>query len=203
MKRFAGAADRNKAPIAEVLARVLPKRGLVLEIASGTGQHASYFAERFPELSWQPSDLDSASLDSISAWVTEAPRANLKPPLRIDVTESRWPIERADAVLCINMVHITPWHLSLGLLDGAGKLLSAGAPLILYGPYTFDGAHTAPSNAAFDARLRGDDPEWGVRDAGELAEAAEARGLSLAQRFAMPANNFILEFRRNDTNPKI
>jgi len=202
VKRFAGAADRNQAPIAEVLARVLPERGLVLEIASGTGQHAVYFADRFRDLDWQPSDFDSEALASIRAWAAEAALPNLRMPVRLDVTEPEWPIAEADALLCTNMVHITPWRVSLALLDGAGRVLRPGAPLVLYGPYKVDGMHTAPSNAAFDARLRSEDPEWGVRDAEAIVAEAQARGLDFVQRFSMPANNFILELRRTDKSPR-
>ena len=195
VKRTTGASGRNADPILAVLRRVLPPRGRVLEIASGTGSHAAHFARALPELTWQPTDVDPEGLASIAAWVEEAALPNLRAPLRLDVTEP-WPVERADAVLCINMIHIAPWSCALALLAGAARVLEPGAPLVTYGPYRFDGAFTAPSNADFDESLRARDPAWGVRDVADLRREAAARGLSLEETVAMPANNHTLVFRR-------
>ena len=163
IRRSAPAALRNREPIAAVLAEWLPAGGIVLEIASGTGEHAAYFAERFPDLDWQPSDLHPDALASIAAWRDEVGLPNLRSPLALDAAASEWPVERADAVLSINMVHISPWAAALGLLDGAARILRAGSPLILYGPWLMEGAPTAPSNLDFDADLKARDPEWGLR----------------------------------------
>ncbi|HKP33522.1 MAG TPA: DUF938 domain-containing protein, partial [Sphingomicrobium sp.] len=179
IRRSAPAALRNREPIAAVLAEWLPARGTVLEIASGTGEHAAYFAERFPELDWQPSDLHADALASIAAWRAKAGLPNLRAPLALDAASTDWPVERADAVLSINMVHISPWAAALGLLDGAARLLAAGSPLILYGPWLKDGVPTAPSNLDFDADLRRRDPAWGLRRVEDFAAVAEARGLRL------------------------
>jgi hypothetical protein len=195
-KRRAPAADRNVGPIDEVLAEWLPARGLVLEVASGTGQHALAFARRFPDLEWHPTDPDPEALASIAAWQSEGP-ANLRPPQRLDACDTEWPISRADAVLCINMVHISPWASALGLLDGAARLLPAGAPLILYGPWIVDEVATAPSNVAFDADLKRRDPRWGLRTLSQFRAEAQQRGLKFDEQRAMPANNMMLLFRRS------
>lgn len=194
--RSAPAAIRNREPIAEVLRDWLPPSGLVLEIASGTGEHAAYFAERFPALEWQPSDVHPDAFASIAAWRAAAGLPNLKAPIMIDASEPEWPIEQADAVLSINMVHISPWPSALGLLDGAQRLLSPGSPLILYGPWLTDAVPTAPSNLAFDADLRRRDPSWGLRRIEEFASEAGRRGLELVETRAMPANNRMLLLRR-------
>lgn len=195
-RRSAPAALRNREPIAEVLAEWLPESGLVLEVASGTGEHAVYFAGRFPKLEWQPSDRDPDSLDSIRAWRAEAGLGNVREPLVIDAASRDWPIERADALLNINMVHISPWSSALGLLDGAARLLDAGAPLILYGPWVSDRIETAPSNRAFDDDLRRRDPHWGLRRVEDFAANALARDLRLVEQRPMPANNLMLLFRK-------
>lgn len=192
VKRRAPAAARNVGPIGEVLAEWLPERGIVLEIASGTGEHALAFARRFPHLDWQPTDPDPEALASIEAWAEEGP-ANLKPPVQLDVC-GNWPIDKADAILCINMVHIAPWGASLGLLDGAARLLGPGAPLILYGPWVQSDVPTAPSNQAFDLSLRDRDPRWGLRLVEDFAAEAGLRGLQLAERRPMPSNNLMLRF---------
>jgi hypothetical protein len=194
MKQHAPAAARNREPIREVLARVLPPQGLVLELASGSGEHAVYMAQHFPALEWQPSDIGDAALASIAAWRLDAAPPNLRAPLRIDVTASKWPLAHADAVTCINMVHISPWQAALGLFAGAARL--ATPLLYMYGPYRFDGEFTAPSNAEFDRSLRARDPSWGVRDVRDLEAAAEAQGFTLAEVVAMPANNHSLIFVR-------
>jgi hypothetical protein len=196
VKRSAPAAMRNVAPIGEVLRDWLPESGLILEIASGTGEHALAFATQFPSLEWQPSDPDPLALASIAAWRCSGP-ANLLPPLPIDAAARDWPLDRADAVLCINMVHISPWASALGLLDGSSRLLPAGGALILYGPWIIDEVETAASNLAFDAELRRRDPRWGLRNLTTFKAEAERRGLRLDERRAMPANNAMLLFRRD------
>jgi len=193
VRRHAPAAARNVEPIGDVLADWLPPKGLVLEIASGTGEHALAFARRFPALEWQPSDPDPEALASIAAWQADGP-SNLQPPLQLDVCDAQWPLDRADAILCVNMVHISPWETSLGLLDGAERLLSDGAPLILYGPWLEAEVEAAPSNLAFDQDLRARDPRWGLRLVEDFAAEAVSRGLLFASRRAMPSNNIMLRF---------
>lgn len=193
-RREAPAAARNVAAIGDVLAEWLPERGTVLEIASGTGEHALAFARRFPAIDWQPSDPDREALESIAAWRGEGP-ANLRPPLEIDVRERQWPIAGAAAIVAINLVHISPWDAALGLIAGAGRLLAPGAPLILYGPWREAGIAPAPSNLAFDAILRERDPRWGLREV-EAFSAAAAPALLFDERRSMPANNLMLRFRR-------
>jgi hypothetical protein len=194
-KRQAPATARNREPIREVLARELPPHGDVLEIASGSGEHAIYFARMFPALAWQPSDASDAAVASIAAWRADAQLANLRGPVALDVTAASWPVAHADAIVCINMVHISPWEATLGLFAGASRLLAAGALLYLYGPYRFGGAFTAASNAAFDRSLRSRDPRWGVRDVDELEAVARPHGFALRDTVAMPANNHSLVFR--------
>lgn len=197
VKSFAPAAERNRQPILDVLRRVLPHRGVVLEVASGTGQHARFFSERLTDLDWQPSDASTEALRSIGAWVDDAARPNLRAPVQLDVRWPTWPVDRADAVICINMIHISPWEASEALFRGAARLLPQDGPLITYGPYRLHGAHTAPSNAAFDESLRSRNSTWGVRDVDELTELAGQNGFSLASRFDMPANNMTLHWRRD------
>jgi SAM-dependent methyltransferase len=194
-RRSAPAAQRNREPIAQVLTEWLPPSGLVLEIASGTGEHAVYFADRFPALEWQPSDLHPDALESIEAWRSAAALPNVRAPLVIDAASPDWPIESADAVLSINMVHISPWGSALGLIDGAARLLGPGALLILYGPWLSDDLPAAPSNLDFDANLKRRDPEWGLRSVEDFAAAA-AKELDLVETRPMPANNMMLLFRR-------
>jgi len=195
-RRSAPAALRNRGPIADVLAEWLPARGLVLEVASGTGEHAAWFAERFPNLQWQPSDLHPDALASIRAWRSKAALPNLREPVVIDSSGSDWPVDLADAVLNINMVHISPWSAALGLLDGAARLLDTGAPLILYGPWLSEEIATAPSNVEFDRDLKRRNPDWGLRKVEDFAAEAESRGFGLAGRRRMPANNLMLLFRK-------
>ena len=195
-RRSAPAALRNREPIAEVLAEWLPKSGLVLEIASGSGEHAVHFANAFPELEWQPSDLHPDALASIRSWRDEAQLPNLLEPIAIDASADDWPIQRADAVLSINMVHISPSSAALGLIGGAARLLPTGGALILYGPWLKDGVETAATNVAFDSDLRRRDPQWGLRRVEDFAEAADAQGLELAETRQMPANNLMLLLRR-------
>jgi SAM-dependent methyltransferase len=199
MKRHAPATTRNREPIAAVLREVLPGRGLVLEVASGTGEHAAYFAGQFPDLNWQPSDSDEESLASIEAWQADSGAPNLRPPVVLDAASDTWPIDRADAILCVNMVHISPWAATVGLLRGGGRLLAPGAPLILYGPYRRAGVPTAPSNEAFDESLKARDPQWGLRSLEDVAAQAEVNGLDLDRVVEMPANNIVALFRRSAT----
>ena len=196
MKEHAPATQRNRDPIIDVLRRVLPGTGLVLEIASGTGEHASYFASRLPGVTWQPSAPTAGSRESIRAWAAEAETETILEPLDLDVLMDPWPIERADAMVCINMVHISPWRVTEGLMRGAGRLLPKGGPLYLYGPYRIEGEHTAPSNAAFDDSLKSRDPEWGVRDMADVIAEAAANGLEHVETVAMPANNFSVIFSK-------
>ncbi len=197
-RRTAPAALRNRDSIAAVLADWLPPAGLVLELASGTGEHAVHLARCFPDWSWQPSDADPGALESIAAWRAAARLPNIRPAIRIDASEPDWPVERADAILSINMVHISPWTASLGLLDGAARLLARGAPLILYGPWIEQGVATAASNLAFDESLKARDPSWGLRTVKTFAAEAARRGLGLVARRRMPANNLMLLFHRQD-----
>lgn len=195
-RQFAPAADRNKDPILAVLREVLPARGRVLEIASGTGQHVVHFAAALPDLTWAPTDARKTALPSIVAWREAAGLDNVEEPAQLDVTAAAWPIDEADAVFCANMIHIAPWQACLGLLDGAARVLSAGGPLVLYGPFVIAGVDTAPSNVAFDADLRRRDARWGVRALDDVRREAEARDLFFERRVDMPANNQIVVFRR-------
>jgi SAM-dependent methyltransferase len=194
--RSAPAALRNREPIAEVLAEWLPATGTVLEVASGTGEHVTFFAERFPSLTWQPSDVHPDALDSIRAWLGEAGLPNLRDPLILDASAADWPIGEADAVLNINMVHISPWSAALGLLAGAARVLPPEGPLILYGPWLKADIETVPSNLEFDAELKRRDPEWGLRWVEDFAAAAAQKGFEMEETRPMPANNLMLLLRR-------
>jgi hypothetical protein len=187
---------RNRDPILAVLRRCLPARGTVLEIASGTGEHAVHFAAALPGLRWQPSDQDADARASIEAHRAVAGLPNLLPAINLDVCQWPWPLAAADAVVCINMIHIAPWAAAQRLMAGAAQLLAAGDVLFLYGPFMEGGRHTAPSNAAFDASLKARDPAWGVRDLGEVRRLADEHGFDFAERVAMPANNLSVIFRR-------
>jgi hypothetical protein len=191
------AAERNKQPIAEVLASVLPAEGLVLEVASGTGQHAEHFARELPGLVWQPSERDAESCAALAERVERARLPNLRTPLALDVHDARAPLERASAVVCSNMIHIAPWSACEGLLRHASALLAAGGPLVLYGPFMRDGVHTAPSNAAFDASLKARNAAWGVRDLTDVDGLARLHGFALQVTIAMPANNLTVVWRRS------
>jgi SAM-dependent methyltransferase len=193
---FSPSSERNAAPILDVLRGALPAHGTVLEIASGTGQHAMFFAAALPHLEWQPSDVDPHARASIAAWREHTGTANLHAPLDLDVCREPWPIDAADAIVCINMIHIAPWEAAIALVKGAGTRLPAGGVLVLYGPYRRGGAHTAPGNEAFDTQLRERDPAWGVRDMEAVETLAQAEGFDCEQRVAMPANNFSLVFRK-------
>jgi SAM-dependent methyltransferase len=192
----APATQRNRDVILDVLRKTLPASGLVLEIASGSGEHAVHFAKALPRVTFQPTDPSQEALASIAAWIVAANTTNVRAPLLLDVTAPTWPVKSADAVLCINMIHISPWDATLGLMRGAASRLRPGAPLYTYGPYKRGGAHTAPSNADFDASLRARDPSWGVRDLEAVAAAAQAAGFAAPEVTQMPANNLSLVFRR-------
>ena len=196
MKRHAPAAARNSAPIAEVLERELPAQGLVLEIASGSGEHALFLARRFPKLRWQPSDRDGESLASIAAWRKEEGPDNLLPPVEIDAAANDWSLADANAILCVNMIHIAPWRAAEGLFRGAARLLTEGAPLVLYGPFLEADVATAPSNLAFDRSLKDRDPQWGLRRIEDVDELAAKSGFRRSARYEMPANNLVLVYRR-------
>jgi SAM-dependent methyltransferase len=186
---YAPATTRNREPILDVLQRVLPARGLVLEVASGGGEHAAFLAAALPHLVWQPSDADPRARDSVAAFAAASGLANLRAPLALDAAASFWPVTSAAAVVCVNMIHIAPWSTCEGLMAGAGRILGAGGVLYLYGPFREHGRHTASSNAAFDADLRARDPSWGVRDRGEVVALAARHGLAHVETVAMPANN--------------
>jgi SAM-dependent methyltransferase len=192
----APATARNRAPILEVLRRHLPQQGLVLEVASGSGEHAVHFAQAFPYLEFQPSDPDADARASIDAWVASLGLANVRPAIALDAATDMWPIATADAVLCINMIHIAPWQAAVGLMRGAAKVLADGGVLYLYGPFRRGGAHTAPSNDAFDRSLRAQNPEWGVRDLEAVAALGSDHGFAPPIIEAMPANNLSLVFQR-------
>jgi SAM-dependent methyltransferase len=189
---------RNREPILAVLKRLLPARALVLEIASGSGEHAAFFAKALPSVSWLPSDIDAKALASIAAFRGEAGVPNLLAPVRLDVTSESWPVKRVNAVVCNNMVHISPWAASQGLMAGAARALRPGGVLYLYGPYKIDGRHTAPSNAEFDAYLRQQNAEWGIRDLGEMRELGARHKLTLTETVPMPANNLSVILRRDE-----
>jgi SAM-dependent methyltransferase len=191
------ATARNREPLLQVLKARLPAAGLVLEIAAGAGEHARYFARAFPDLQWRPTDADPDALASIAAWREQAGTPNLLQALRLDAADpDSWPVGHADVVICINMIHISPWTASEGLMAGAGKVLPPGGLLVTYGPYLERDLPTAPSNLAFDRDLRARNPAWGLRDRDELAALAQAHGLTLIERVAMPANNLTLVFRK-------
>jgi len=195
-KWFIAAAERNKGPILDVLARVLPGQGVVLEIASGTGQHIVHFAKALPDLAWQPSDPDPELREAIALRVQEQQLANVNPPIDLDVARLPWPLQTADAVVCINMIHVAPWAATLALFEGAKTLLPTQHILLLYGPYRRFGLHTSKSNEQFDSDLRAKNPEWGLRDLEAVSEVAVSSGFVLAEIVEMPANNFSLIFKR-------
>lgn len=196
MRLSAPAAERNRGPILDVLRRVLPARGDVLEIASGTGQHVVHFAAGLPGLHWRPSDPDAQARRSIAAWIAQAGLSNVDAPLAFDVRDAAWPFAALDAIVCINMIHIAPWACAEALFAGASRVLRPGGVLVLYGPYRREGRHTAPSNAAFDAQLRSRDPSWGVRDLETVVALGLDRGLDCIEVVEMPANNLSVVFRR-------
>jgi cyclopropane fatty-acyl-phospholipid synthase-like methyltransferase len=190
------AADRNKGPILDVLRRVLPPTGNVLEIGSGSGQHVIHFAEALPDLTWQPTDADAELRASVTMHLRASPLKNVNPPVELDVMRLPWPVRSADAIVSINMIHIAPRAATRALLEGAGQTLKAGGALVLYGPYRRHGRHTALSNEAFDAALRTRNPEWGLRDLEDVTRLAEGSGLALEEVVEMPANNLTLVFQK-------
>ncbi len=196
MRLSAPAAERNRGPILDVLRRELPASGVVLEIASGTGTHAVFFSRGLPSLQFQPTDPSEEALASIAAWSEAEPSPNLLAPRRLDVLDDDWGVARADAVLCINMIHIAPWQATLALFRGAKRLLAPSAPLVLYGPFKFGGVFLAESNAVFDASLRGRDEAWGVRDLDDVTRVADEHGFLRKSLVDMPAQNHVVVFRR-------
>lgn len=198
-RQHSPAAERNRGPICDVLRRVLPP-GLLLEVASGTGMHGAWCAPRLPHVTWQPTDADDAARASIAAWREAVDAPNLLPPLRLDVT-GPWPVAAASAVLCCNMIHISPWACTEALLAGAARVLPPGGPLVLYGPMIRDGVVTAPSNLDFDASLRARDPRWGLRRLDDVLHAAAAHGLTFDELIEMPANNVMVVLRRGEAGP--
>ncbi|RQS61917.1 DUF938 domain-containing protein [Burkholderia sp. Bp8963] len=196
LRLSAPAAERNRGPILDVLRRVLPASGDVLEIASGTGQHVVHFAAGLPGLRWQPSDPDAQARQSIAAWIAHTGVPNVRAPLAFDVRDAVWPFAALDAIVCINMIHISPWACAQALFAGASRVLRPAGVLMLYGPYRREGRHTAPSNEAFDAQLRLRDPSWGVRDLEAVVALGLDCGLDCIEVVEMPANNLSIVFRR-------
>jgi cyclopropane fatty-acyl-phospholipid synthase-like methyltransferase len=194
MRLFYPATERNRGPILEVLKSALPKTGSFLEIASGSGEHVIHFAKDFPDVTWQPSDLEDDCLNSIQAWIEHEGMVNIQSPIRLDTTADDWPDFSLNALLCINMVHISPWEATIGLMKKAGTHLNEEGVLYLYGPYRRNGRHTAPSNESFEGWLKGQDPRFGVRHMEEVEAEAAKNGLKLTQIIDMPANNFSLVF---------
>ena len=196
MKRQAPAAARNRQPILDVLCTCLPREGVVLEIASGSGEHAVHFAQALPSLTFQPSDPGADQRASIDAWARELGLANVRPALELDARSETWPVTAADAVICINMIHIAPWEAAVGLMRGAAKLLGDHGVLFLYGPYHRDGRPTSPGNESFDKSLREQDASWGIRDVADVTALAARHGFAAPEIVEMPANNLSLVFRR-------
>lgn len=201
VRRYAPAAERNRVPILEVLRRHVPERARVLEVASGPGQHAAFFAAALPRTRWLPSEADPSAFASIAAWAEFEGASNVDEAVLLDVAAERWPVGVLDIVYCANMIHIAPWSCCTGLLRGAGRHLEPGGLLILYGPFKLDGHHTSPSNVAFDRSLRAQDPRWGVRDLREVEAQASGQGFRFIEKVDMPANNLVVVFRRlGDSN---
>ena len=197
-RRYAPAAERNRGPILEVLRRHVPERARVLEVASGTGQHAAFFAAGLPGTCWLPSETDPGALASIAAWAEFEGASNVGEALLLDVAAESWSVGILDAVYCANLIHIAPWTCCIGLLRGAERHLAPGGLLFLYGPFKLDGRHTSPSNVAFDRSLRIQDPRWGVRDLRDVEALAVERGFRLVETVDMPANNLVVVFQRRD-----
>jgi hypothetical protein len=195
-RQYAPATVRNRDFILDVLRDVLPTTGVILEIASGSGEHVVHFARNLPSLVFQPSDPEPDALLSVAAWMKAAEVANVRAPIVLDASRSPWPIASADGIICINMVHISPWDASVGLIRGAAAILPPGSPLYLYGPYKRKGFATAPSNEAFDRNLRDRNPIWGLRDLEAIAAIAQSAGFSIPDITEMPANNLSIVFRR-------
>jgi uncharacterized protein DUF938 len=189
-------AERNKQPIAEILMRVLPAQGDVLEISSGTGQHVLHFAQAMPHIRWQPTEQDADCLKSVASWLAQTPTPNVNAPLCLDVHDEIWPVHDVAAVVCLNMIHIAPPSATEALLRGAGNVIARGGILFLYGPFRRNGRHTSASNEAFDALLKAENPDWGVRNVEDVAQRAATVGLELEQTHDMPANNLAVVFRK-------
>ena len=196
MKREAPAAARNRQPILDVLRTCLPATGLVLEVASGTGEHAVHFAQALPALVFQPTDPGVEQRASIDDWTQTLGLPNVRPALALDASAERWLVDRADAVICINMIHIAPWSAAVGLMRGAARLLPPGSVLFLYGPYHRDGRPTSPGNEAFDQSLRQQNAAWGIRDLEDVTALGEREGFAVDRAVDMPANNLSVVFRR-------
>jgi hypothetical protein len=194
-RQYAPATVRNRDFILDVIRDVLPMTGVILEIASGSGEHVVHFARNLPKLAFQPSDPEPAALLSVAAWVKDAQVTNVRAPIVLDASQLPWPIASADGIICINMVHISPWDATIGLITGAAATLSPGSPLYLYGPYRRKGVATAPSNEAFDRNLRDRNPTWGLRDLEAVAAIAQSVGFSVPTVTEMPANNLSVVFR--------
>lgn len=195
-RQYSPSSQRNGEPILAVLRDALPPAARVLEIASGSGEHAMRFAAALPQLDWQPSDADPRARASIAAWIAHTGIANVRPPLDLDVERLPWGVEHADAIVCINMLHISPWSAAQALFDGAARVLGERGVLFLYGPYKRHGTHTSPGNEAFDLQLRDRNPLWGVRDMEAVVALGDAAGFACGEPVAMPANNFSLVLRR-------
>lgn len=200
-RQFAPATQRNRDVILDVLRRTLPATGLVLEIASGSGEHAVHFAKHLPALQFQPTDPNPEALASIAAWIAASGLGNVRPPVQLDVCQPFWPIANAAALVCINMIHISPWEATRGLISGAAAILPEDAPLYLYGPYFRAGVETAPSNLAFDKSLRDRNPAWGIKRLEDVAAVAASAGFSGPDITEMPANNLSVVFRRTSARP--
>ena len=198
VRRYAPAAERNRVPILEVLRRHVPERARVLEVASGTGQHAAFLAAALPGTRWLPSEADPSAFASIAAWAAFEGAPNVDEAVLLDAAAERWPVDALDVVYCANLIHIAPWSCGIGLLRGAGRHLAPGGRLVLYGPFKVDGRHTSASNVAFDRGLRAQDPRWGVRDLRDVEARAAESGLHLVEKVDMPANNLVVVFRRRD-----
>jgi SAM-dependent methyltransferase len=196
LRGFSPSTARNREPILQILREVLPETGSVLEVASGTGEHITFFAQKFPGIVFQPSDIDPAGHQSIAAWVSYLQLSNVLPPLSLDASDEAWPPMQVDAVLNMNMAHISPWEATLGLFRNASKALRLGGFLFMYGPFRVNQIHTAESNESFDQSLRARNPRWGVRDLEAVEAAAAKEGLRLERKIPMPANNFSLLFYR-------
>ncbi len=204
LRQFAAATSRNREPILTVLRPLLPKEGTVLEIASGTGEHAAYFTSELPHLTWQPSNFEETHLSSTEAWRLHTGLNNFKPVIKLDASSDLWPVEAPDyehapirAIYNANMIHISPWFVTEGLFKGAGRILPKGAKVFLYGPYKINGLHTAQSNHEFEGWLKAQDDRFGVRDIAEVAEEALKNGIRHLQSIPMPANNFIQVFEKS------
>jgi SAM-dependent methyltransferase len=197
MKREAPAAARNREPILDVLRQHLPREGLVLEFASGTGQHVVHFARALPALAFQPSDPNDSARASIDDWASTLGLSNVRPALPLDAAAAAWPVAQADAILCINMIHISPWEATVGLIEGAARTLPEGGVLYLYGPYRRAGHPTAPSNEDFDRDLKSRNPAWGLRTLEDVAALASRHGFAAPTVVEMPANNLSVVFRKN------